>query len=122
MKILYIIIGVLLGLLIRPHQVMQAEVPLVAPVAPFPAILERIATCESQNNPHAKNKYSSASGRFQFLWSSWNYYGKQLWGEDFYEKNIWSYEDNTELALYVYKLNGTKDWNESKHCWQTKDV
>ncbi len=88
--------------------------PVIAKVDP---LFERIAFCESRNDPHSKNKYSSASGRFQFIWGTWHHYGIELWGNDFYKKNIWSYEDNTELALYVYKKYGTKDWNASKHCW-----
>jgi len=80
-------------------------------------LFEKIAYCESKNDPHAKNPSSSASGRFQFLWSSWNYYGKMLWGENFYEKNVFNYNDNTELAKYVYELNGTKDWDASRDCW-----
>ncbi len=95
--------------------------PAIASTTPvvesLPSIMERVAWCESHNNPQAKNKYSSASGRFQFIWGTWYSYGLQLWGEDFYQKNIWDYDDNTELALYVYKKNGTKDWNASKSCW-----
>lgn len=81
-------------------------------------LFNRIGSCESRDNPKAKNKYSTASGRFQFLWGTWNHYGKELWGEEFYEKNIWDYNDNTELAWYVFNKYGTKDWNESKPCWQ----
>ncbi len=80
-------------------------------------LFNRIASCESKNDPHARNPNSTASGRFQFLWSSWNYYGKQLWGEDFYKKNIFDYNDSTELAWYVFQKNGTKDWDASKKCW-----
>lgn len=76
----------------------------------------RIALCESGGDMHAKSPYSSASGEFQFIWSSWNHYGKELWGYEFYEKNIWS-NDNRELAWYVFTKYGTKDWSESKSCW-----
>ena len=69
--------------------------------------------CESNFDLHAKNKYSSASGEFQFINGSWFHYGKELWGEEFYEKNIWS-SDNRELAWYVYTKYGTSDWNSSK--------
>ncbi len=80
-------------------------------------LFNRIAWCESGDDPTAKNPTSSASGRFQFLWSSWNYYGKKLWGQEFYQKNIWDYNDNTELAWYVFEKNGTKDWESSRGCW-----
>ena len=86
-------------------------------------VFEAIAHCESydaelgKNNLHAKNPTSSASGEFQFINGSWYYYGLELWGEDFYTKNIWS-NDNRELADYVYKKYGTRDWEASRHCWE----
>lgn len=83
-------------------------------------VLARIALCESGNNPKAKNPGSSASGRFQFIRSSWNYYGKQLWGEKLAEKDVFSWDDNTELAIFVFNKNGTSDWLESKYCWDKK--
>lgn len=79
-------------------------------------LFEEIGRCESNHDLHAKNKYSSASGEFQFINSSWYHYGKELWGEDFYTKNIWT-TDNRELAWYVFSKYGTSDWNESKWCW-----
>lgn len=79
---------------------------------------ERIGRCESHNDPLAKNPYSSASGRFQFLWNTWHHYGLEFWGADFYNKNIWDYADNTELAWYVYQKYGSSDWLSSKSCWQ----
>ncbi len=97
----------------------EAPKPLVATSTPE---FERIAHCESydanlgHNDLHAKSKTSSASGEFQFINSSWFHYGKELWGDDFYEKNIWSL-DNRELAWYVYKKYGTHDWDASKYCW-----
>lgn len=92
--------------------VAKAESPVVQVFPTF----ERIAKCESGGNLHAKNPNSSASGEFQFIWSSWVHYGKEYWGEKFYEKNIWS-SDNRELAWYVYKKYGTHDWDSSKNCW-----
>lgn len=80
-------------------------------------ILEKIALCESSNNPLAKNPLSSAKGRFQFLDSTWEYYGKKLWGDDWINKNVLDWNDNTELANYAFELNGTVDWLESAYCW-----
>lgn len=80
-------------------------------------IMEYVAYCESRNDPLAKNPNSSASGRFQFLKSSWNYYGTKLWGSELKNKNVFDYKDNTELAMWVYERNGLSDWQESKPCW-----
>lgn len=82
-----------------------------------PDILLKIAQCESGNRADAKNPTSSASGRFQFIKSSWEYYGKKLWGDEWVNKDVFNFKDNTDLALYVYKLNGVKDWEESRECW-----
>lgn len=103
------------------QNVVQPKIEVVQLVEPTQATttpeFEAIAKCESRNDPQVKNKYSSASGRFQFLWGTWYHYGTEYWGDKFYEKNIWDFDDNTELAWYVYSKYGTKDWNESKSCW-----
>lgn len=74
--ILGLIIIPLLGLLIPTA---HADAPDKADDTP--EVLERIAMCESKNVEYAKNPHSSAAGRFQFLKSSWQYYGKMLWGD-----------------------------------------
>lgn len=84
------------------------------------SLISAIATCESNNDPKAKNKHSTASGRFQFLKGTWEYYGKKLWGDDWIKKDVFSYEDNTELATWVINTYGTHDWDESKFCWYNK--
>lgn len=80
-------------------------------------ILEKVALCESNNIATAKNPKSSAKGRFQFLDSSWKYYGQKLWGDKWKEKNVLDYDDSTELAMYVYSINKLRDWEASKNCW-----
>lgn len=79
-------------------------------------VMERIAACESKNVATAKNPRSSASGRFQFLKSSWEYYGKQKWGT-LEGKDVFNYEQNTELAYWVYEREGVTPWLASKYCW-----
>lgn len=122
----------LLGTLTNQLQLLQSSLPpnystttsivLEAPNLPQvkrDILFERIALCESNNIATAKNKGSTASGRFQFIKSTWNHYGKELWGDKLAEKDVFDYEDNTELALYVYTKYGTNDWNESKPCWSS---
>lgn len=101
-----------------PTQIVQDLYVSISPkIASGYEILEKVAYCESHNNPLAKNPNSSAKGRFQFIDSSWKHYGKMLWGDKWKEKNVLDYEDNTELAMYVYSINKLKDWEESKPCW-----
>lgn len=114
-KLLIILAMVLFWILCLVIPVAHADAPNKAELDP---LFERIGYCESRNVAFAKNPNSSASGRFQFLKSSWSYYGKKLWGDNWIKKDIFNYWDNTELALYVYKLNGTRDWSESSGCWK----
>jgi hypothetical protein len=116
------IILVLLALLFVVLGTKYAKAPQAegAVIKEIPEIMLRIAECESNNTAHAKNPNSSASGRFQFINSSWEYYGKMHWGGDWINKNVFDWDDNTELALYVYERNGTRDWLASSHCWLDK--
>lgn len=92
------------------------------PVLKVPAILWEIGHCESKHVLTAKNPNSSASGEYQFIKSSWEHYGKELWGENWVNKNIFS-KDNEELAIYVFKKYGTSPWKSSESCWSaTSDV
>lgn len=102
------------------HIIEEAKAQEIA----LPPILKKIAWCESRGVLTAKNKYSTASGKYQWLWDTWYHYGRELWGDDFYNKSIWSEKDNDELALYVYNKYGTKDWEvdpKSKACWSPVD-
>ncbi len=134
MKQFILIVIVLIALFLINYSIVIAQAdPIVIPIATStPALpwkddklFNAIGGCESVGNPfgkwdyHAKNKTSSASGVFQFINGSWYHYGREFWGEEFYEKNIWT-KDNVELAWYVYKKYGTRDWSESKSCWQQK--
>lgn len=84
-------------------------------------LLKRIITAESGNRRTVENKLSSATGCFQWILSTWRYYGKELWGSSFYEKNQYSFNDNTELAAYVIgkygKERALKEWAESAYKW-----
>ena len=67
-----------------------------------------IALKESTFNKDAKNKDSSASGLYQFLTSSWNYY---QCGDD-----IWNVEQQSNCAVKVMRKGLTYDtwmrwWN-----------
>lgn len=95
----------------------RAIKPSTSPYKPSgDAILDRIATCESSGNLRAKNQKSSATGKYQFLKGSWEYYGTKAWGT-LEGRDIFSEKDQDELALWVVSKNGYRDWNASKYCW-----
>lgn len=71
--------------------------------------LIRIAKCESNFQPNAKNKTSSATGIFQFLWSTWD--ANRCEGEK------WDYVDNINCAYKVYAKQGDTPWHSSIKCW-----
>lgn len=81
--------------------------------------INRIAYCESKNDPLASNPNSSAKGRFQFLKGTWDYYGTELWGKEILSKNVLDYNDSTELAFYVFQKYGNKSWSASSYCWNS---
>lgn len=80
-------------------------------------LLARIMDSESGNDPHATNKESTARGCFQFLFGTWERYGKMHWGEEFYAKSVYNPKDNVELAAWAISTRGTSDWDASKHNW-----
>lgn len=80
-------------------------------------LLDRIIKAESGNDPHAPNKKSTARGCFQFIFGTWELYGKKHWGDDFYTKSVYSPAHNVELAAWVISQYGTSDWDASKHIW-----
>lgn len=73
----------------------------------------RIVQCESQFNPTAQNLHSTASGLFQWLDSSFVYYGKKYGLKG--EKN--NPETQIRLSMLVLRDGGVKNWEASRPCW-----
>lgn len=98
--------------------------PPAPPPAPsssggMPAILLRIAGCESGSGPSsfgsytARNPRSSASGRWQFIDSTWRAWGDSRWARAYLAPP--AVQD--AAALRLYRASGTSPWNASRHCW-----
>ena len=80
-------------------------------------ILNVIAQCESkwQNIPNhlydGENGRYTAYGPFQILKSTARNYSK----ED--RREVYT---NIDIAIEIYKTEGTTPWNESRYCWHKK--
>jgi soluble lytic murein transglycosylase-like protein len=62
----------------------------------------RVANCESHYNPLAVNRYSGASGLFQFMPSTWN--------ANFPGQNIWDPYAQARAALVFYNAGRQSAW------------
>jgi hypothetical protein len=62
----------------------------------------RVANCESHYNPLAVNRYSGASGLFQFMPSTWN--------ANFPGQNIWDPYAQARGALVFYNAGRQSAW------------
>ena len=80
-------------------------------------LLNRIVKAESTFDHKAKSKISTARGCAQFLVGTWEQYGREHWGEDFYNKNVYSPKDNVELLAWTVSTKGTGDWDASRAVW-----
>lgn len=81
-------------------------------------LIGRIVKAESGHYDFkAKSKISTARGCAQFIVGTWEQYGKEHWGEDFYTKNVYSPKDNVELLAWAVSTKGTSDWDASKSSW-----
>ncbi len=78
-----------------------------------PALLVKVATCESGLRPGASNSKSTASGLFQFLTSTFQSQAKKygIVGD----KNDPYVQ--AELASLMISQGGITHWSESKSCW-----
>jgi hypothetical protein len=65
-------------------------------------IMTAIAKAESQLNPKAKNRNSTASGIFQIIASTWYHY--DCVGDK------WDWKDNTNCAIKIMKRSGFTPW------------
>lgn len=77
-----------------------------------------IAECESQFNPEAQSKTSSAGGIFQFVNGTWIGVMKQMGLPTTTPKTDPHF--NIEAGIYLLEREGDKHWNASKACWKPK--
>ena len=83
-----------------------------------PAILEKIAYCESRGRQFDENgevirgeHNPDDIGKYQINLENWGAEAKKL-GFDLFTE-----EGNRAMALELYRRQGTRPWFWSKHCW-----
>jgi len=64
----------------------------------------RVAKCESNYNPYAVNRYSGASGLFQFLPSTWA-------GMPQHNQSVFDPTANAQAAALLYQRSGGSPWS-----------
>lgn len=99
----------------------------------MPRTLRRIAGCESNGQPDAEinwtaaNRYSTASGGFEDLDSTWQNWSARFrdaiiseigqdptqWGRAMYAPP----EVQLKVNLHAYLEDGTSPWTASRSCW-----
>lgn len=102
----------------------DATIKQVQPtVKEVPLILQEIARCESGGNQFNKDGTVKRGvinpkdvGKFQIN-EFYHLEDSRKLGMD-----IYTLQGNTEYALHLYKTQGTKPWNWSKHCWGNKET
>jgi len=81
-----------------------------------PAILTEIRRCESRGDYTAQNASSSASGAYQFLRSSWAWYGHEARYGAYRASDALPWQQD-EAAVFTWQRDGTRPWNASATCW-----
>lgn len=99
----------------------EVEKLIVVRDVTLPAVLHRIAKCESNDQHYGKtgqvlvvgNKNGTVDiGRYAIN----NYY----WGAEATEMglDLFDEKDNETMALYIFKEKGTSPWEATAHCWK----
>lgn len=100
---------------------MRGFVPIVEETKELPAVMQRIAQCESGNKHYKDNGQVVTNantngtvdiGRFQI--------NEKVWGKKAGEMklDLTKEEDNIAFAMWVYENFGTEDWYASRGCWR----
>lgn len=86
-----------------------------------PDLLLRIRYCESTNYYQSRHRVSSASGAYQFLTRSWQWYGHaSRYGVAAAADATPAQQD--EAALLTWRRDGARPWAESRRCWANPNL
>lgn len=92
--------------------------PVTASVASWEA---RIGWCESRNNYKDYNSASGASGRYQFLKTTWNSNVKKFFASKYLGRAM-DYSPAVQDAVFVvvFEHEGARPWDASRSCWENR--
>lgn len=76
---------------------------------------DAVVRCESNFNPQAHNRSSSAAGLFQFLSGTWRSLGGLAFGRTAADATP---EQQIEIANRAYERDGLSPWEASRSCWR----
>lgn len=86
-----------------------------------PDLLLRIRFCESTNNYSATNPRSTASGAYQFLDKSWDWYGHAA-RTGVSRAHLATRAQQDQAALSTLQAQGTAPWAASRSCWTDENI
>lgn len=98
---------------VAPAGVLAAPTGVLAASAPT-GVLDEIARCESGGSYTAQNPSSTASGKYQFINSTWMAYRGSSTATRAKDA---SPAEQEAAARRLYAAEGTTPWNASKSCW-----
>lgn len=77
-------------------------------------VKEHIGFCESRGNYNARNRRSTASGKYQFLNTTWaGRYGVK-------SAYLATPEQQEQAAQELHAARGVQPWNASRRCWERR--
>lgn len=86
-----------------------------------PDLLLRIRFCESTNDYLAAHRVSTASGAYQFLDGSWDWYGHAA-SYGVVEARLATPAQQDEAAVTTILRVGARPWAESRSCWDDPKI
>lgn len=86
----------------------------------MPAVLKRIAQCESGDTHYDSNGQVLVRGNKNRSVDVGRYQINSVWFEKATELklNVFDEEDNQKMAEWIFENRGTEDWYLTKKCWK----
>ena len=117
-----VILGCILVILIAFYEGTSTKISEIIMVqsTSTPAVMSRIAKCESGNNQLDKNGQTLIHMNTNGTYDIGAYQINSIWEAQATKLgyNLMNKEDNQAFAYWLYNNKGTQDWSASQKCWQ----